>query len=92
MLVKDKRDDEDKIKDLQDEIGKIKATRTQLEQVGQAALLTFATNVSAIQKIWTTVVSDAILIKGWLLDGAQFAVSCFYTTPPSMLRPCGSWT
>lgn len=74
-LLNEKRQKESQITDLQDEISKIKATRTQLEERGQTDLLLFATNIKAISKIWSNVQNDAGLIRGWLLEGADLAVS-----------------
>ena len=75
VLLNDKRKKEYEVQDLQDEISKIKAARTQLEQKGQADLLIFTTNITAISKIWVDVQGDAELIQKWLNEGAEAAVS-----------------
>ncbi|KAI0774070.1 hypothetical protein C8Q74DRAFT_806184 [Fomes fomentarius] len=73
ILLNEKRQKESHITDLQDEITKIKATRTQLEERGQTDLMTFSTNIKAIAQVWTNVQNDALLIKEWLEDGAKDA-------------------
>ena len=77
VLLGQKRDDENKIRDLDGEIGKIKETRARLDKDGGVALTTFTTNVGVIQKVWGKVVNDANEIKDWLDDGAKSAVSFF---------------
>ncbi|KAI0774069.1 hypothetical protein C8Q74DRAFT_1268039 [Fomes fomentarius] len=73
ILLNDKRQKEYEVQDLQNEIGKIKAARTQLEEKGQADLLIFTTNITAISKIWVDVHDDAQLIRTWLSEGAKAA-------------------
>ncbi|TFY60838.1 hypothetical protein EVJ58_g4896 [Rhodofomes roseus] len=73
ILLNDKRTKENQIKDLQDEISKIKAARTQLEEEGQADLLIFTSNIKAIAGIWNNVKNNATEIKKWLEDGAKDA-------------------
>ncbi|KIJ91235.1 hypothetical protein K443DRAFT_14562 [Laccaria amethystina LaAM-08-1] len=68
ILLNEKLVKEHRIKDLQDEIIKIKATRTQLEKDGQVALMT-----SVIQNVWTKVLNDANYIQKWLEEGADNA-------------------
>ncbi|KAI0774066.1 hypothetical protein C8Q74DRAFT_806615 [Fomes fomentarius] len=75
VLLSQKRQKENEITNLQDEISQIKATRTQLEERGQADLITFATNIKAIAQVWVHVQNDAQLIKKWLENGAEDAVS-----------------
>ena len=75
VLLNEKRQKEDQIRDLQDEISKIKAARTQLEEKGQTDLLTFTTNIGAIARVWVNVQNDAQEINKWLQDGASMSVS-----------------
>ena len=75
VLLNEKRSKENQIRDLQDEISKLKAARTQLEQEGQADLLAFTTNIGAISNVWVNVQNDAQEVRKWLQDGASTAVS-----------------
>ena len=82
VLLSQKATKEGQITDLQDEITKIKAARTQLEQRGQADLLTFTANIKAISGVWVNVQNDAREIHNWLQDGANDAVSHFALSEP----------
>ncbi|KZT66204.1 hypothetical protein DAEQUDRAFT_730553 [Daedalea quercina L-15889] len=73
ILLNEKRNKENQIRDLQDEISKLKATRTQLEEKGQTDLLTFTVNIQAISNVWVNVQNDAQDIRKWLEDGAAVA-------------------
>ena len=75
VLLNEKSTKESQITDLQNEISKIKATRTQLEERGQADLITFTFNIKAISGVWVHVQNDAQEIHKWLQDGADDAVS-----------------
>ncbi|KAH9838007.1 uncharacterized protein C8Q71DRAFT_572436 [Rhodofomes roseus] len=77
-LLNDKRKKERAVADLQSEISKIKATRTQLEQDGQAALLIFTTNIDALSRIWVQTRNDAQEIRKWLEEGASSADTPVY--------------
>ncbi|KZT66205.1 hypothetical protein DAEQUDRAFT_768233 [Daedalea quercina L-15889] len=73
ILLNQKATKEGQITDLQNEISKIKAARTQLEERGQADLNTFTVNIRAISGVWVHVQNDAQAIHKWLQDGADDA-------------------
>lgn len=75
-MLNQKAAKEGQITDLQAEISKIKAARTQLEERGQADLKTFTFNIKAISGVWVRVQNDAQDIHRWLDDGGNDAVSC----------------
>ncbi|MCJ1349165.1 hypothetical protein MMC31_007401 [Peltigera leucophlebia] len=67
------RETEDQIKDLDEELGRIRATRKGLEVLGEGALEKVDKNLYILMGIWKRAKVDAQIISDWLGAGAKLA-------------------